>query len=207
MKTLLALITLVPSAALAQPTLSALAPAVRSGNSATVTVSLSGASGAALQFFLPQIPGVAYAATPGTALSAGKTLTCAPSPAPAPALYGCVVAGGVTPLADGAIATITFPAPALGVYALPMSLQLGATATGDPIAIAAGSPLSLIVTSPCDVNGDGKIDSADVALSIQAAISRLVSAALDLTGDGTVNVVDVQRIIAAANGGTCRVSA
>lgn len=185
-------------------TVTATAPATRPGGTATVTVSLAGSPGAAFQFFLSQITGVVYTAAPGPSLPAGKTLTCAPSPAPLPALYGCVVAGGVGVLGDGAVAIITFPAPAAGVYPLSLSLQLGASAAGDAIAVAAGPTLSLTVSSTCDVNGDGRVDSADVALAIQGAITRLISAAVDLSGDGVVNVVDVQRVVVAANGGACR---
>lgn len=204
MKTLLTALIFAVTA-LAQPTITATAPVVRPGGTATVTVSMTGANSVALQFFISQIAGVSYAVAPGAIVTAGKNLDCGVSLTPSPALYGCVVSGGVAPLTDGVIAKITFPAPAVGTYPLPISLQLGASATADPVVISAGPPLNLIVTSACDINGDGKVDSIDSTLAIQGAISRVIAASLDLTGDGVVNVVDVQRVIAAANGGTCRV--
>lgn len=60
------------------------------------------------------------------------------------------------------------------------------------------------VLSQCDVNNDGRTDSADVQAANDAALGKR-GCENDLDGNGKCDVVDSQRVINAALGGACRV--
>ena len=57
-----------------------------------------------------------------------------------------------------------------------------------------------VTRNPCDLNGDGKVDSADVDIAIKAALGTVPNMQADLNGDGVVNALDVQLLIAVVSG-------
>ena len=61
---------------------------------------------------------------------------------------------------------------------------------------------ALAQTSACDLNQDGKVDSADVQLATNMALGTSTCTAA-VVGSGVCNVVVVQRVVNAALGGTC----
>lgn len=134
------------SCLVAQPRLTLTAGPAVAGQPVTLTVSLSGSTGAnlaALQFFLPAIPDLAV--SPGSAaVDVGKTVTCATV-----GESGCIVAGGLSLLTDGPVALLTFQAPT-GPLVLPLVKLLGANPAGDSpgIPITAGPVLTLAVPVP-----------------------------------------------------------
>lgn len=61
-------------------------------------------------------------------------------------------------------------------------------------------------TSPCDLNGDGVVNATDVQIAVNEALG-LSPCTMDLDGTGSCDIADVQRIITAALGGPCNVTA
>lgn len=195
----------------AQPQITLTAPPVRLGSVVTVSVSLTGSAGfsalATAQWTMPASPGALTLAgkmiiAPGAA-SAGKTVTCAVTPGGVSLI--CVVHGGATVLADGVLATVSFPQPAS--LALPLTSMVGVNGAGDApgITINSGPLLTIAPLSRCDVNADGVIDLLDVRYVIDEIEGVIVPPLTDLDGNGRTDVVDVQRVINAAVGGVCRI--
>src|SRR5690349_9194805 len=56
--------------------------------------------------------------------------------------------------------------------------------------------------NPCDLNVDGKVDSADVQAATNMSLG-LSSCTANIAGAGVCNVVVVQRVVNAALGGVC----
>lgn len=180
---------------------------MKPGETAAITVSVTGtANVAALQIFVPTLPGMTMLS--GPALPAGKAPFCGTGVvAPLAGLYGCIFEGGQGALSDGVLATINFPAPSASMP-IPLSNLRATNAAGDPAVTAASGPLltlsvTSVVKNACDVNGDGTVNAADVIIA-KAQVLGLVNSTLDLTGSGKVSVVDVQRVENAITG-TCRV--
>lgn len=206
MKPLLLLVALVLAAS-AQPRISLSGSAVRGGQTATITVTLSGSAGnlAAVQFFLPAPASFSITAAAGSAVTAAqKSLSCARNLAGD--VYGCVVSGGANLLADGPLAVLKV-ATAPGVAAsFTLTNLLGSNPAGDSpgVPILAGPVLSVMLSS-CDINGDGATDPKDAQNLLDQLTGVIVPAAADLDGDGKTTVIDLQRLVNALVGGACRV--
>lgn len=189
------------------PTLTLTGPAtIRPGAPVTLTLTLSGSTGANLASFqatvgLPAGFAVTSSAIGAAGTAAAKTLTCAPT-LPGP----CVVVGlNQTNLADGVVFTLTGIAARPGALSFPLSASLAASsaATAEGVALASGAAFSLTVLSACDINGDGKVDIADVLAYLNSYVFGAVTPIVDLNGDGLANIIDVQRIATAGLGGAC----
>lgn len=205
MKTVFAILMFAGTLAAQTPTVTLTSVPVRVGATATVTVTMSGAGSgvAAIQWFIPAIPGQVATAGPAATL-AGKSLTCGT----ANGLFGCIVSGINTSLiTDGVLATVAIQAPAVPV-SLPLTQTLAvdlAATVGIPV--GAGTPLMLASLSPCDINGDGRTDLLDIR-NIIDQIEGVIPGSTDLNGDGRTTLIDLQRVInAAVDGGTCRTGA
>lgn len=158
---------------------------VASGQSVTLTVSLTGGGGpAALQF---DVTGVPIGATV-TSTVTGKTATCNGSATVTPTR--CVLSGlNLTPIADGAIATLQYPQPATAPTET-VANPLSATPAG-----SAGIALTGQVSSKCDLNADGKIDAIDVGLAVTQTLAAPVGS--------SINAVQIVKVLIAAFGGVC----
>jgi hypothetical protein len=140
-----------------------------------------------------------------------KTLTCT--------VDRCIVYGGVSVLNDGPLASLSVTVTAAA--SLPLSgLLLGSQPTAvSAVALVPGTPPVSITPKPwpCDVNLDGKFDSADILAAIvivdaayktdQALVllgqPRATCSVLDINGDGHCDVLDLQRAISAAASNAC----
>lgn len=163
--------------------------AVKSGSPVTLTVSLSNGGGpAGLQWDMSGLPTGATVTSSITTKAAictaavSRCLLVSPQAAP-----------NTTAIADGPVATIQYTqgttAATTGVTATLGASPAGASVTVTPPAASVTIPLQ----SNCDLNSDGKVDSADIGLAIQGALA--------VPPTGTILQV-VQEIIA-ANGGSC----
>jgi hypothetical protein len=140
------------------------------------------------------------AAVGAATTTAGKNIVCQV----ANNLFGCVVFGGTTTLADGVLATITFPAVSAS---LPLTKMAGSNVGAIPpaIPITSGQLLTLVPLSPCDINVDSRTDLLDVRAVVDQIEGVIVPATADLNADGKVDVLDVQIVVNAAQpGGVCR---
>lgn len=206
MKTVFAILMFAGTLAAQTPTVTLTSVPVRVGATATVTVTMSGAGSgvAAIQWFIPAIPGQVATAGPAATL-AGKSLTCGT----ANGMFACIVAGINTNLiTDGVLATVAIQSPVAPVsLPLTQTLAVDLAATTGGIPVGAGTPLTLASLSPCDINGDGRTDLLDIR-NIIDQIEGVIPGSTDLNGDGRTTLVDLQRVInAAVDGGTCRTGA
>lgn len=177
---------------------------VTAGGTATLTVSVIGtatSNPAALQWTMGLPAGFAIGTPAATSSDpSGDAAYCGTSI--------CLVAGSVTKLSDGNIATIPItvaPTAALGVASIALSGLFGADINGFNVnGLTSGALYSVTVTpSPCDVNGDGQINVADVLAVILGDIGKQacpISAA-----NGGCSIVAIQQVIIAATGGACKV--
>jgi len=60
-------------------------------------------------------------------------------------------------------------------------------------------------TNPCDLNGDGRVDSADVQAAINMSLG-MASCTANIAGANVCNVVVVQRVVNASMGAACLTS-
>ena len=209
MKIILSLL-LFTAALRAQPKLILNGPSpIKAGVSSTLQISLTGSGGAfsALQFAILSAVPVTLSGT-----VAGKSLTCTPSTG----YSACVYAGGAGTFTDGPIVDVQFTAlPTNQSLQFQLSSSLAVTPAADvATTVQPGSSLIVLVLSPCDVDSNGKVDSADVnATAVQAILTILdaltgshsATGIPDLDNDGKTTLIEVQRVINAAGGGACRV--
>lgn len=205
------------SAALGQVTLSMSIPnipngQIRAGNTIQIQVNVAGAPAAtmaAFQMALRDSTGgtlTAQAAPASTA--AGKQVTCArPTPSDD---FKCIDIGmNQNVLSDGPVILFDLVIPSnasIGNSTITALDLLGATGTGNPVSITA-APLTFVLASPlspCDVNSDGSTNVQDVQLVINQVLG-LAAKTTDLDQDGKTTVIDAMRVVAAANGQSCRV--
>jgi hypothetical protein len=205
------LLSFLATIVLAQPRITLTGPPVRPGSTAVITATITGAAGvASISWVIPATPGAStnsgkMVPVPGAAtIAAGKTLSCAFRPTLSD--FICTVFGGNV-LADGVLATVSFPAPSTSLT-LPLSGMIGVNAAADSpgIAVTSGPVFTLAPLSPCDINTDGTIDLLDVR-NVVDQIERVVPAVTDLNGDGRTDVIDLQRVINAVVDGVCRLGA
>lgn len=193
----------------AQPQISLSGSAVRGGQTATVTVTLSAAAGnnvSAVQFFVSAPVSYVITATPGAAVTAAsKTLTCSRNTAGAGDVYGCVVSGGVNALADGPLAVLRVVTVPGAAVSLALTKLLGTNPAGDSpgIAVLASAPL-LVSLSACDINGDGITDLKDAQNLMDQINGVILPATADLNGDAKTDVIDLQRVVNTIAGAACR---
>lgn len=201
---LLCVLLSLPALMLAQAaSLSLTGPAtVATGSPVTLTLSLvSGGGPAAVQWDMSGLPTGATVSTP----IAGKFASCTATRCVL-AGTGCVIpatgalpttcgTANATAIADGPIATITYSQGTAASTAT-IANTLGATPAGAAATITAPTTaVTVPIQSHCDLNADGKVDSADVGLSIQAALTT--------TPPTAALIVGVIQEIIAANGGAC----
>jgi hypothetical protein len=158
----------------------------------TITLTLTGGNGpAGVQWDMAGLPAGAVVATSVT----GKTANCTATRCLVVASVPVTAANGVTPIPDGAIATITYPQPAtVAALTVPAASTLGATPAGAAEVITAPAGITVPIQSNCDINGDGLVNATDIGLILQQALAATT---------GTPTVLDVLRVIIAANGGAC----
>ena len=163
---------------------------IRPGQSATVTLSVSGTTAVAgVQWQLSTPPtgiGITYT-TPLTS----KNIDCLPTG------VKCVVAAlNTTTIPAGssvAIATITVAANvAPGNIPLTWSGFVAATPTASPATIGTTPPtLTIKVLKKSDLNGDGTTDLLDYAIAISQVLGTTACTTADLDGNNVCDVVDV----------------
>jgi hypothetical protein len=207
----LAAILLLAVRLFAQPVLTLTGPAtVASGQSATLTVSLSGTSGqnlAAVQWTITAPASLTWS-TPTISAGAaalGKGVYCNPTSGVCVALGATNATPPVlsaTPFTDGAVASLpaTF-SMAPGTVSLPLSSLLGASTAAAAVSVGSGAVFTLTVTpSHCDYNGDGKVDVNDALAVISAVIGQTTCSASFAAG---CSLHSLQAIVVAALGGAC----
>lgn len=198
----LALSALFALIAHAQPTITATGPAsVTAGQTATLTVSLSGSAG-------QNIAGVQWSQGLAPGLTLGTPVASAPIVALGDAAYCgaaiCLVVGSLAVMADGALATVPILVSATavpGLTPLPLTGLLAATPAGLNVpGVVSGAPYSLRVLSRCDLNGDGTVNVVDVMVAVNAVLgvgSCPVS--------GGCSLETILYVISAAAGNACKV--
>lgn len=178
-------------------TLTSPAPVVPPGQPVTISLNLvSGGGPASIQFGITGLPAGGAVSTP----VAGKVAQCTAngaiclvytSPLPAP---GPTVTDKGIPDGPAAVITYTQPATTPATIAVPAMGLFAASPAGAAVTEAApAAPITVGIQSRCDLNGDGKIDSADVGLVVMNV----------LTGTGVFTALDLERVIIAALGGPC----
>ncbi len=207
---IIAILGTIVASAVAQVSIAGPSASIKPGQTAVLTINITGAAG--------------IAATEGTiSLPAGWTGTCAIAPVQATSktVYCSVTPAGlltyvvsgmtVTPLADGALITVNVLVPgntAPGTVVIPLADPLGSSLAGDPVAMTVtGPPFSLSIGSACDLNNDGSVNQQDIDAAVAARLANPPAnpPSMDLNSDNKVNVVDIYRIGVAAGGGACRV--
>lgn len=177
-------------------TLTPAAQVVAAGQPVTLTLALvSGGGPAALEF---AVQGMPQGGTVTTAV-AGKAVQCnfvAPNYICLISAASPVTAANNGPIADGAVATLTYTQPATAAtLTIPTASLSAASPAGSAVALAAPSaPITVAVKSNCDLNGDGKVDATDIGLAVTNVLAG---------GSGAMTALDVERVIIAALGGAC----
>lgn len=192
---LFALSLLVCLCAFAQPRVSMTSTFTPAGTPATLLVSSAGGGNAPAAFQ------VSIPVPTGTTIAPGAALTGTDK-----ALYWNIangtaillVAGGVSQVADGVFAVVTFPSANYIDFQPSNYLAVGDLAEMLPF-----SASGFLYVSPCDLNRDGKTDRTDVDLAAAQVTLKFACTTGDLTLDGKCNAADVQRVNKAANGGAC----
>lgn len=198
MKTLLLLISL--SAALAaQTTLTLSGPATaRPGQSIDLVLSLAapGPRPAGLQWTLELPAGATAAAQAGAAaVAAEKTLYCSEQ-----ATLCLLVALNQTTMAPGEVGkyTVTVPSTAAkGLYQIPLSGVMAASAQAVAQPIASGPVYEIRVLARSDINGDGVTNMADLQLILDQVFGR-APCSDDQNGDGRCDLLDVLLVVRGA---------
>ena len=132
--------------------------------------------------------------SPGTIDNAAGTIT---------GVAGLITTSGVTVSSPGVFATILMTAKMVDGTSC---LTLSDTIVGDTNANAVPTTVndgSIVIGALCgDLNGDGKITTADAVIALEiAAGSRPSDPAADVSGDGIVTSLDALMIVQAAAGG------
>ncbi len=169
------------------------------GQTVSLSVSLAGASG-------KSISGVQWTATPSSGgLTASTTQTPNKGIFCGSGSQTCEVIGVVgttvnnSAISDGTVGQFQFqvPAPAVGNISFPLTGLFAVDSTGLNVATISGAPYVLSVLSKCDVNKDGKTDSADVIAVINGALGI---AACPIT---TCTLQTAIQVLIAATGQSC----
>jgi len=142
-------------------------PAIYAGQTAVLTISLSGSAGqnlASMQWTLPASLNFSAPSAGLASLLASKAVSCNQG------ACSCVASGvNSYAYADGTVATIVLTAgTTLGTVSVPLSGLLGASTTATAVAIASGPTYSFLTVSPCDYNQDGSVNYVDVLALINA---------------------------------------
>lgn len=168
---------------------------VKAGTALTCTLSLSGATNpAALQFTMVtpvQVTGSTVILAAGLA---AKSASCATI---------CLIYGGITPIADGQIATVAFQTgkTATGTFQVGINASVVASPTATLIASTVNPSVPVSSSSPCDITGDGQMNAADIAMMVsEIQKNQTVD---DLNSDSKVDAVDLQMEIIAVSSGVC----
>jgi hypothetical protein len=183
---------------------------IAQGQTATLTVSISGSSGlnlAGIEWTLAPATGQTWGAP---AISTGDAALGKGAYCNAAGLCLAVDQSNTTPpvltnnpFTDGAVLTIpaTFTSTPLGTISFPLTAMLGVSTAAAPIAIAAGTTFTLTITpSHCDYNGDGAVNDLDVQAIIAAIEGPAVCSASFAAG---CSLHSLQAVVQAALGGAC----
>lgn len=162
---------------------------IKTGQSGTFTISISGATGVAGVQWVVSAPPSGVTLNYTTAV-AGKEIQCLP------AGTKCLVSGmnaAVIPVGVVGTATLTVsPTATPGNFTLTFSGFVAATPAGIGSAIGTVPlPILLKIINPKDLNGDGVIDHVDFLLSVDQILGGTACATADLNGDGVCDVRDL----------------
>jgi hypothetical protein len=172
------------------------------GGTATVTIAFSDAAtsvnAAGFEWTLSLPAGVT--AGPGSTTVGNKILSCKGAL--------CVLAGtapsslNVGVIASGALASfpLTIGAAPAGNQTVTLTQVVATSATGTPITLSATPATLTIGPLKYDLNGDGKVDSADVQVALGQGLGNQSCTTGDVNGDGKCDVTDVILTVMAAMG-------
>lgn len=187
-------------AAHAQPrlTFSASGPVAATGQPAVVNINMAGGgmNPAAFQATFALPPGATIA--PAASLA---TVGKQPYGNIANGVATIIIAGGISAIPDGPVATVSFTSTPFQFA--PTNMQ---AVNADAALVAfSGTGLFYGVASLCDVNKDGKVDPVDVRIVADQADGASPCTTGDLNKDGgKCDIVDVQIAAIAAAGGACK---
>ena len=206
------LLILLATASAAQPVLTLTGPtSVAQGQSATLTMSVSGTTGqslAGIQWTVAPPAGFSWGAPTisTTASTAGKGILCN-------AAVGLCLAIGDNlamppvlsnnPFTDGAVASIpaNFTSVPLGTLTLPLTGLFGSTTTATSITVSSGPVFTIaILPSHCDYNADGKVDFNDVGSLWNVLVNQTSCSAAFTAG---CSLKSLEGVLIAALGGIC----
>jgi hypothetical protein len=171
------------------------------GQTINLTMTMVGSSGlniAGVQWSTTLASGMALGAptVPAAVSTLGDAAYCGP--------VICLVAGSISSLSDGPLATVPVLISAgatPGTVALPLSGLFAASVQGLNVnGLASGTTYSLKLLSRCDLNGDGLINAADVMVAVNAVIQETPCPPFL----ASCSIVTVVEVASAAQGNACK---
>lgn len=183
------------------------------GSRDIVISSTTGSSPAGVQFTLtwsPTLTQVSVTAAAATT-AASKTVQCGNISTNTDGTMSipCIVDGiNQNLIANGSLATVHFSVSNTASSAVPGTLTVSSVAPLPPLSVdlsanviaTVGGSTTIPFAVVGDLNGDGKVDSADLLISMQQAVGTAPCGSADLNGDGKCDLVDVQLLVKAALG-------